>query len=81
MLALSRIVQDDGDLRAINAVLVIPYFKSSKFAEYIYENIIRTFVASGREPFSCGISHPSCPTTGSPCSSKRTSSRPADRRA
>ncbi|HWR88970.1 MAG TPA: HEAT repeat domain-containing protein [Dissulfurispiraceae bacterium] len=50
VLALSRIVQDDGDLGAINAVLVIPYFKSSKFAEYIYENIIRTFVASGREP-------------------------------
>lgn len=49
VLALTFIVDEEEDLAIINQVLKSPFFKSSKFNEYVYCNIIRSLRRAGRE--------------------------------
>jgi len=49
VLALSFIAEDVADIRAINQVLKNPLFKSSKFCEYVYTNILKSLRKGGRE--------------------------------
>jgi hypothetical protein len=49
VLGLSFIADEEEDLRVINTVLNDPLFRSSKFNEYIYNNIITSFSTKGLE--------------------------------
>jgi HEAT repeat protein len=49
VLALTFIVDEEEDLAIINQVLKSPFFKSSKFNEYVYCNIIRSLREAGKE--------------------------------
>lgn len=49
ILALSYIALNPADLNIINNVLKDPVFMSSKFKEYIYTNIIKSFRSANRE--------------------------------
>ncbi|HAM52609.1 MAG TPA: HEAT repeat domain-containing protein [Nitrospiraceae bacterium] len=49
VLALSFIADDEADLNVINHILQKPFFGSSKFNEYVYTNIIKSFVKGRQE--------------------------------
>jgi hypothetical protein len=49
VVALSFIADDEDDLNIINRILQNPLFRSSKFNEYAYTNVIKSFVKGKRE--------------------------------
>jgi hypothetical protein len=49
VLALTFLVDEEEDLAIMNQVLKSPFFKSSKFNEYVYCNIIRSLRETGQE--------------------------------
>lgn len=46
VLAFSFVADEEYDLRIINDILKNPLFRSSKFNEYVYTNIIKSFIRS-----------------------------------
>ncbi len=49
VLALTSVVDEEDDLSVISQVLKDPFFKSSKFNEHVYANVIRSLRRVGRE--------------------------------